>query len=101
MSQTTELERTLAAARRLNIQASIMVAQEMAKLDSATNSNLVMEWIISALRSRSNETFAFVFVDQGRRVLDRWVMPEASRTRTVCYPRLVAKRALAVDATGF
>ena len=101
MSQTTELERTLAAARRLNVQASIMVAQEMAKLDSATNSNLVIEWIISALRSRSNETFAFVFVDQGRRVLDRWVMPEASRTRTVCYPRLVAKRALAVDATGF
>jgi DNA repair protein RadC len=54
----------------------------------------------SAIGIRTDERFAAVFLDQGRRVLGRKVYEGGSRTRTVLYPRQLFKDALKLDATG-
>jgi DNA repair protein RadC len=54
----------------------------------------------SAIGIRTDERFAAVFLDHGRRVLGRKVYEGGSRTRTVLYPRQLFKDALKLDATG-
>ena len=54
----------------------------------------------AAIGIRTDERFAAIFLDQGRRVLGRKVYEGGSRTRTVLYPRQLFKDALKVDATG-
>jgi DNA repair protein RadC len=54
----------------------------------------------AAIGIRSDECFAAVFLDHGRRIVGRKVYPQGSRTRSVLYPRQLFKDALAFDATG-
>lgn len=54
----------------------------------------------NAIGIRTDERFAVVFLDQGRRILGQKVYEGGSRTRTVLYPRQLFKDALKLDATG-
>lgn len=56
--------------------------------------------LIQAIGLRTEERFAAIFVDQGRRVVGRKVFEGGSRTRTTLYPRILFKAALEFDATG-
>lgn len=57
-------------------------------------------WLRAAIGNNEEESFAAVFLDQGRRVLGRHIFAEGSRTRTVLYPRQLFKKALELNATG-
>lgn len=56
--------------------------------------------LIQAIGVRTEERFAAIFLDQGRRVLGKKVFEGGSRTRTTLYPRILFKAALEFDATG-
>ena len=56
--------------------------------------------LIQAIGVRTEERFAAIFLDQGRRLLGKKVFEGGSRTRTTLYPRILFKAALEFDATG-
>jgi DNA repair protein RadC len=57
-------------------------------------------WFRSEIGLCEEERFAVVYLDQGRRVVDREVFEAGSRTRTVLYPRRLFEGALRCKATG-
>lgn len=60
----------------------------------------LIPWFRAEIGNNEEESFAAVFLDQGRRVLGRHIFAEGSRTRTTLYPRLLFKKALELNATG-
>lgn len=77
-----------------------LIAFEAVNPDIVLNdqaSNLFRE----AIGCRTDERFACIFLDQGRRMLGSLkVFEGGSRTRTTLYPRVLFKEALERDATG-
>ncbi len=60
----------------------------------------LVPWFRSEIGLCEAESFAVVYLDQGRRVLGREVFEGGSRTRTVLYPRKLFESALRTKATG-
>ena len=57
-------------------------------------------WLRSAIGLAEEESFAALYLDQGRRILAREVFDSGSRTRTVLYPRQLFQKAFAHKATA-
>ena len=81
-------------------QAAAIFAAELDSMDVVTNPEEVFPWFQAEIGFKEAEHFACIFLDQGRRVLDRVVYDEGSRTRAVLFPRKVFGTALQCGATG-
>lgn len=73
-----------------------------AEMDSTVvlDPEAIAPWFRSEIGFAATERFAAVFLDNGRRVLDRIVFEEGSITRCVLYPRKVFEAAFKCNAAG-
>lgn len=82
----------------LDIQKAL--ARKLSEAEFVHHPSDLIPWFRAEIGNNEEESFAAVFLDQGRRVLGRHVFAEGSRTRTVLYPRQLFKKALELNATG-
>jgi DNA repair protein RadC len=85
-------------AQRFLSQASALFAAELSTA-CITDPEETAPWFRAEIGFNNDESFAAIFMDQGRRALKRMVFAVGSRTRTVLYPRQLFKEALDCDAT--
>lgn len=81
-------------------QAQAILDEAVLKGENMMSYEDAARWFVAKLGHLKTEWFAFLFVDQGRRVVGHYIDSEGTTTKAVTYPRKVFGKAIGCGATG-